>query len=75
MCRYRRSASRLQEVEFGRERGGGWMSGRGHLRRFPPRHDGDVAMTTAIAIPGNTASPFVPQLFGSGLFHDRTQKG
>ena len=32
-------------------------------------------MTTAIAIPGNAASPFVPQLFGSGRFHDCKQKG
>ena len=32
-------------------------------------------MTTAIAIPGNTASPFVPQPFDSGRFHDHKQKG
>ena len=31
-------------------------------------------MTTVIAIPSNTASPFLTHLFGSGLFHDRKQK-
>ena len=32
-------------------------------------------MTTAIAIPANTASPFLTHFLGSDLFRDRKQKG
>ena len=32
-------------------------------------------MTTAISIPGNTASPLFTPFVGNGLFHDRKQKG
>ena len=44
------------------------MDVRGGLRRsFPPRHDGDGFIPTAIAIPGNTASTFLTHFLGSGL--------
>ena len=35
------------------------------------RHDGDGTMTTAMAMPGNTAATFLTHFFGSGLADER----
>ena len=54
----------------GSERAAVGCPGEGIRRRFPPRHDGDGFMSTAIAIPGNTASTFLTHFFGSGQADD-----
>ena len=43
----------------------------GAAAAFVHRHDGGGTMSTAIAMPGNSASTFLTHFFGSGLADDR----
>ncbi len=56
---------------LGRERGGGPVLGEGVPAAVSPhRHEGDGAMSAAMAMPGNTAATFLTHFFGPGLADD-----
>ena len=58
------------EEGFGRERGGGWMSGEGRRRRSRHRYERDGTMRAAIAVPGNSRT-ILTQVFGRSVEDDR----